>query len=51
MPLHLKDLGAGEGNAVLVLAEAGRTVSADSADYVWYTAAQPEQDHCADMRR
>ncbi|MGY2185255.1 hypothetical protein D3C81_102990 [compost metagenome] len=51
VPLHLKDLGVGEGNAVLVLAEAGKTVSAESADYVWYTAAQPEQDHCAKLRR
>ncbi|WP_095151443.1 ChaN family lipoprotein [Pseudomonas sp. Irchel s3b5] len=51
VPLHLKDLGAGEGNAVLVLAEVGKTVTADSADYVWYTAAQPEQDHCAKLRR
>jgi uncharacterized iron-regulated protein len=51
VPLHLKDLGAGQGNAVLVLAEVGKTVSADSADYVWYTAAQPEQDHCAKLRR
>jgi len=51
VPLHLKDLGAGEGNAVLILAEAGKTVTADSADYVWYTAAQPEQDFCAQLRR
>jgi uncharacterized iron-regulated protein len=51
VPLHLKDLGAGEGNAVLVLAEVGKTVSAESADYVWYTAAQPEVDHCAKLRR
>jgi uncharacterized iron-regulated protein len=51
VPLHLKDLGAGEGNAVLVLAEVGKTVTAQSADYVWYTAAQPEQDHCAKLRR
>jgi uncharacterized iron-regulated protein len=51
VPLHLKDLGAGQGNAVLILAEVGKTVSADSADYVWYTAAQPEQDHCANFRR
>ena len=27
VPLHLKDLGAGEGNAVLVLAEVGKTVT------------------------
>jgi uncharacterized iron-regulated protein len=51
VPLHLRDLGAGEGNAVLVLAEAGRTVNAESADYVWYTAAQTEQDHCAQLRQ
>ncbi|MNS68332.1 hypothetical protein D3C72_1016120 [compost metagenome] len=51
VPLHLKDLGAGEGNAVLILAEAGKTVTAVTADYVWYTAAQPEQDHCAKLRR
>ncbi len=51
VPLHLKDLGAGEGNAVLVLAEVGKPVSAESADYVWYTAAQPVQDHCAKLRR
>jgi uncharacterized iron-regulated protein len=51
VPLHLKDLGTGEGNAVLILAEAGKTVTADSADYVWYTAAQPEQDFCAQLRR
>ncbi|WP_137805690.1 ChaN family lipoprotein [Pseudomonas sp. G(2018)] len=51
VPLHLKDLGADQGNAVLVLAEVGKTVTAQSADYVWYTAAQPEQDHCAKLRR
>jgi uncharacterized iron-regulated protein len=51
VPLHLKDLGAGEGNAVLVLSEVGKTVTAESADYVWYTAAQPVQDHCAELRR
>ncbi|QHF39961.1 hypothetical protein PS893_05008 [Pseudomonas fluorescens] len=51
VPLHLEDLGAGEGNAVLILAEAGKTVTAENADYVWYTAAQPEQDHCAQLRR
>ncbi|RWU23059.1 iron(III) ABC transporter [Pseudomonas alkylphenolica] len=51
VPLHLSDLGAGEGNQVLILAEAGKTVSAESADYVWYTAAQPTQDHCAKLRR
>ncbi|WP_223507459.1 ChaN family lipoprotein [Pseudomonas sp. GL-RE-29] len=51
VPLHLQDLGAGQGNAVLILAEAGKTVTVESADYVWYTAAQPEEDHCAQLRR
>ncbi|MCY1174862.1 heme-binding uptake, Tiki superfamily, ChaN [compost metagenome] len=51
VPLHLKDLGAGEGNAVLVLAEVDKPVTAERADYVWYTAAQPVQDHCAKLRR
>lgn len=51
VPLHLSDLGAGEGSQVLILAEVGKTVSAESADYVWYTAAQPAQDHCAKLRR
>ncbi|MBZ9780306.1 ChaN family lipoprotein [Pseudomonas sp. REP124] len=51
VPLHLEDLGAGQGNAVLILAEVGRTVTAQSADYVWFTAAQPEKDHCAGLRR
>ncbi|MNT42476.1 hypothetical protein D3C72_1788990 [compost metagenome] len=51
VPLHLSDLGADEGNQVLILAEVGKTVTAERADYVWYTAAQPEQDHCAQLRR
>lgn len=51
VPLHLKDLGAGDGNVTLVLAEVGKDVTAQRADYVWYTAQQPEQDHCATLRR
>lgn len=51
VPLHLADLGAGQGTAVLVLAEVGKDVAAGSADYVWYTAALPEQDHCAKIKR
>ncbi|CAI8729972.1 Iron(III) ABC transporter [Pseudomonas donghuensis] len=51
VPLHLIDLGAPGSNPVLILAEAGKTVSAESADFVWYTAAQPEQDYCATLRR
>ncbi|MEW6461347.1 MAG: ChaN family lipoprotein [Pseudomonadota bacterium] len=50
VPLHLADLGAGQGNASLMLAEVGRQVDASMADYVWFTAAQPEQDHCAKLR-
>lgn len=50
VPLHLADLGAGEGSAVLILAEAGKTVEPSSADYVWYTAALPAKDHCAELR-
>lgn len=51
VPLHLSDLGAGEGSQVLILAEVGKTVTAEQADYVWYTAAQPEQDYCEKLRR
>jgi uncharacterized iron-regulated protein len=51
VPLHLKDLGAGQDNLVLILAEVGKTVTVENADYVWYTAAQPEQDFCQGLRR
>ncbi|MCZ4324476.1 ChaN family lipoprotein [Pseudomonas anguilliseptica] len=50
VPLHLQDLGAAEAVQVLILAEVGSQVIAESADYVWYTPAQPEQDHCAKLR-
>lgn len=50
IPLHLQDLGAAEGVQVLILAEVGSQVAAESADYVWYTPAQPEQDHCVKLR-
>ncbi|RMH81948.1 iron(III) ABC transporter [Pseudomonas sp. AOB-7] len=50
VPLHLADLGAGAGQAVLILAEVGKPVSAAQADYAWFTAAQPQQDHCAKLR-
>lgn len=51
VPLHLADLGAGPGSVSLVLAEVGKPVSAATADFVWYTPALPEQDHCAELRR
>jgi len=51
VPLHLADLGAEQDSLVLLLAEVGRPVAAGSADFVWYSAAQPEQDHCVKLRR
>jgi uncharacterized iron-regulated protein len=50
VPLHLQDIGATEGTQVLILAEVDSQVAAESADYVWFTPAQPEQDHCAKLR-
>lgn len=50
VPLHLADLEAQGGATVLLLAEIGTTVTATMADYVWYTAALPEQDYCAQLR-
>ena len=49
VPLHLRDLGAEAGSLVLILAEVGQPVSAIEADFVWYTPALPEQDHCATL--
>jgi uncharacterized iron-regulated protein len=49
VPLHIADL-SGERVGVLMLAEVGEKVSATQADYVWYTPAQPEQDHCEQLR-
>ena len=51
VPLHLADLGAGEGNLVLILAEVCKQPAANSADYVWYTAANTLEDHCAKLRK
>jgi uncharacterized iron-regulated protein len=50
VPLHLQDLRADAGMRVLILAEVGSQVAVESADYVWFTPAQPEQDHCAKLR-
>ena len=49
VPLHLRELGASAGGLVLMLAEVGASVEANAADFVWYTAAVPEQDHCANF--
>lgn len=51
VPLHLADLGAGQGNLIVVLAEVGKVVPAETADFVWYTPAMPDKDHCAEMRK
>ncbi|VVN90523.1 ChaN family lipoprotein [Pseudomonas fluorescens] len=51
VPVHLLDLGAADGTLVLMLAEQGAEVAPEVADYVWYTAARPEQDYCAEMRK
>lgn len=51
VPLHLLDLGAKGESKVLLLAEVGEQVEAGMADYVWYTAALPEQDYCAQLRK
>lgn len=50
VPLHLQDLGSREGTLVLMLAQVGEDVSAEMADVVWYTAALPKKDYCADLR-
>ncbi|MDH0302499.1 MULTISPECIES: ChaN family lipoprotein [unclassified Pseudomonas] len=51
VPLHLADLGAKGQSEVLLLAEVGEVVEAGMADFVWYTAALPEQDYCAQLRK
>lgn len=49
VPLHLKSGGAA-GTRVLMLAEAGETVEAKQADFVWFTPAQSRQDPCGPLR-
>ncbi|AZE51177.1 putative lipoprotein [Pseudomonas chlororaphis] len=51
VPIHLQDLDASDGTVVLMLAQKGTQVSAQSADYVWYSARLPEKDYCAEMRQ
>jgi uncharacterized iron-regulated protein len=51
VPLHLADLGATPDTGVLLLAEVGSRVEAGQADYVWYTPAQAQEDHCARIRQ
>lgn len=51
VPMHLADLGATGESKVVLLAEVGEQVEPGMADYVWYTAAMPEQDYCAQLRQ
>ncbi len=51
VPLHLADLNANGTTRVLILADVGERLTAQQADYVWYTPAQPEQDHCGQLRQ
>ncbi|WP_339516141.1 ChaN family lipoprotein [Pseudomonas sp. RL_15y_Pfl2_60] len=51
VPVHLRDLGDRSTNAVLIFSEVGKPVSAEQADYVWYTAAVEDKDYCAEMRK
>jgi Uncharacterized iron-regulated protein len=51
VPLHLADLGATGASKVVLLAEVGEQVEPAMADYVWYTAAMPAQDYCAQLRQ
>ena len=50
VPQHLADLGSTEGLIVVMLAEVGSSISAQEADIVWFTPAQPQQDHCAQIK-
>ncbi|QLF92970.1 ChaN family lipoprotein [Pseudomonas sp. ABC1] len=51
VPLHLADLGDTGRISVLILANAGRRIGAEQADYVWYTPAPARQDYCEQMRQ
>ena len=51
VPLHMADLGATEPPVVLIFSQLGTDVDPASADYVWFTAATPDQDYCAGMRK
>ncbi|QGZ30068.1 ChaN family lipoprotein [Stutzerimonas stutzeri] len=49
VPLHLgRDVA--RRSRVLLLAEVGESPQVEQADYVWFTPAQPQQDHCAALR-
>ncbi|MCQ4318591.1 iron(III) ABC transporter [Stutzerimonas zhaodongensis] len=47
VPLHLANHERDAKTKVLMLAEVGETLQAKQADYVLFTPARPQQDHCA----
>ena len=51
LPVHLLDLDSSNGAVVLMLAQKGKQVPLQSADYVWYSAQLPDKDYCAQMRQ
>ena len=51
VPLHLSSRDGNPATRVLMFAEVGGRVPADQADFVWFTPAQPQQDHCAELRK
>ena len=51
VPLHLTSQDGKATGRVLILAEVEDMVRADQADFVWFTPAQPQQDHCAGLRK
>ncbi|OLF51997.1 ChaN family lipoprotein [Pseudomonas chlororaphis] len=51
VPVHLSDLAPSSTTLVLMLAQKGTPVPAQSADYAWYGARLADKDYCAEMRR
>jgi uncharacterized iron-regulated protein len=51
VPLHLSSRDGNPATRVLMFAEVGDRVPADQADFVWVTPAQPQQDHCVELRK
>lgn len=51
VPLHLPTQDGKAITRVLILAEVDEAISADQADFVWFTPAQPQQDYCAGLRK
>lgn len=51
VPLHVRDLLVEDRleQRILIFAEVDQEIATDSADFVWYTPAVPEQDYCADL--